>query len=137
MLNNYDDIKHLTRPQYDDLHPMSMSDRAAQFSPFVALVGYGDAVAETARLTDSRIELTEDGINELNTNLNRLLDNLDEQPEIKVTYFVPDENKSGGRYVDKVGVVRIYDSCSNELVFTDGARVAVSDMYSLVLIIEE
>ncbi len=137
MLNNYDDIKHLTRPQYDDLHPMSMSDRVAQFSPFAALVGYGDAVAETARLTDSRIELTEDGINELNTNLNRLLDNLDEQPEIKVTYFVPDENKSGGRYVDKVGVVRIYDSYSNELVFTDGARVAVSDMYSLVLIIEE
>ena len=69
MPDNYDDIKHLTRPQYDDLHPMSMSDRAAQFSPFAALVGYGDAVAETARLTDSRIELTEDEINELNANL--------------------------------------------------------------------
>lgn len=135
MTDNYDDIKHLTRPQYDDLHPMSMSDRAAQFSPFAALVGYGDAVAETARLTDSRIELTEDEINELNTNLNRLLDNLDEQPEIRVTYFVPDEKKSGGKYVDKVGVVRIYDSYANELVFMDGARVAVSDMYSLVLII--
>lgn len=137
MPDNYDDIKHLTRPQYDDLPPMSMSDRAAQFSPFAALVGYGDAVAETARLTDSRIELTEDEINELNTNLNRLLDNLDEQRSIKVIYFVPDEKKSGGKYVDKIGVVRIYDSYSNELVFTDGARVAVSDMYSLVLIIEE
>lgn len=137
MPDKYDDIKHLTRPQYDDLHPMSMSDRAAQFSPFAALVGYGDAVAETARLTDSRIELTEDEINELNANLNRLLDNLNEQPKIKVTYFVPDEKKSGGKYVDKVGVVRIYDSYANELVFTDGARVAVSDMYSLIMIIEE
>ncbi len=137
MNSQYDNIKHLTRPQYDDLHPMSMSDRAAQFSPFAALVGYGDAVAETARLTDSRIELTEDEINELNVSLNRLLDNLDEQPEIKVTYFVPDEKKSGGKYVDKVGVVRIYDSYANELVFTDGARVTVSDMYSLVMIIEE
>lgn len=132
MPNNYDDIKHLTRPQYDDLHPMSMWDRAAQFSPFAALVGYDDAVAETARLTDSRIELTEDGINELNANLNRLLDNLDEQPEIKVTYFVPDEKKSGGKYVDKVGVVRIYDSYANELVFTDGARISVADMAKLV-----
>lgn len=137
MPDNYDDIKHLTRPQYDDLHPMSMSDRAAQFSPFAALVGYGDAVVETARLTDNRIELTEDEINELNASLNRLLDNLDEQRSIKVTYFVPDEKKSGGKYIDKVGVVRIYDSYANELVFTDGARVAVSDMYSLVLIIEE
>ena len=110
MTDNYDDIKHLTRPQYDDLPPMSMSDRAAQFSPFAALVGYDDAVAETARLTDSKVELTEDEMSELNANLNRLLDSLDEQPEISVTYFVPDEKKSGGKYVEKQGVVRIFDS---------------------------
>ncbi len=123
MLNNYDDIKHLTRPQYDDLPPMSMSDRAAQFSPFAALVGYDNAVAETARLTDSRAELTEDEINELNANLNRLLDSLDEQRSIRVTYFVPDEKKSGGKYVNKIGVVRIYDSYAQELVFMDGVRI--------------
>ena len=125
MTDTYDDIKHLTRPQYDDLHPMSMHDRAAQFSPFAALVGYGDAVAETARLTDSRAELTEDEISELNANLNQLLDSLDEQPQIIVTYFVPDEKKSGGRYEDKVGIVRIFDSCSQELVFTDKTRINV------------
>ena len=125
MHDNYDDIKHLTRPQYDDLHPMSMHDRAAQFSPFAALVGYGDAVAETARLTDSRAELTEVEISELNANLNQLLDSLDEQPQISVTYFVPDEKKSGGRYEDKVGIVRIFDSCSQELVFTDKTRINV------------
>ena len=136
MIDNYDDIKHLTRPQYDDLHPMSMHDRAAQFSPFAALVGYDDAVAETARLTDSRIELTEDEISELNANLNRLLDSLDEQPQISVTYFVPDEKKSGGKYVEKVGVVRIYDEYSQELVFTDGVRIAVADMAALTFIDE-
>ena len=131
MPDNYDDIKHLTRPQYDDLHPMSMHDRAAQFSPFAALVGYDDAVAEIARLTDSKVELTEDETLELNANLNRLLDNVDEQPQISVTYFVPDEKKSGGKYVEKVGVVRIFDSYSQELVFTDGARIAVADMAKL------
>ena len=136
MIDNYDDIKHLTRPQYDDLHPMSMHDRAAQFSPFAALVGYDDAVAETARLTDSKLELTEDEMSELNANLNRLLDRLDEQPEISVTYFVPDEKKSGGKYVEKVGVVRIYDSYANELVFTDGVRIAVADMSALTFIDE-
>ena len=131
MIDNYDDIKHLTRQQYDDLHPMSMHDRAAQFSPFAALVGYDDAVAETARLNDSKAELTEDEMSELNANLNRLLDRLDEQPEISVTYFVPDEKKSGGKYVEKQGVVRIYDSYANELVFTDGVRIAVADMAKL------
>jgi hypothetical protein len=136
MPDNYDDIKHLTRPQYDDLHPMSMHDRAAQFSPFAALVGYDDAVAETARLTDSRAVLTEDEMSELNANLNRLLDSLDKQPEISVTYFVPDEKKSGGKYVEKLGVVRIYDSYANELVFTDGVRIAVADMSALTFIDE-
>ena len=136
MTDNYDDIKNLTRPQYDDLHPMSMHDRAAQFSPFAALVGYDDAVAETARLTDSRLELTEDEMSELNANLNRLLDSLDEQPQISVTYFVPDEKKSGGKYVEKVGVVRIYDSYVGELVFTDGVRIAVADMSALTFIDE-
>ena len=131
MPDNYDDIKHLTRPQYDDLHPMSMHDRAAQFSPFAALVGYDDAVSETARLTDSKAELTEDEMFELNANLNCLLDSLDEQPQISVTYFVPDEKKSGGKYVEKQGVVRIYDSYANELVFTDGVRIAVADMARL------
>ena len=131
MPDNYDDIKHLTHPQYDDLLPMSMSDRAAQFSPFAVLVGYDDAVAETARMTDSRAELTEDEMSELNANLNRLLDSLDEQPQISVTYFVPDEKKSGGKYVEKVGVVRIFDSYSQELVFTDGVRIAVADMAKL------
>ena len=131
MNDNYDDIKHLTRPQYDDLHPMSIHDRAAQFSPFAALVGYDDAVAETARLTDSKLELTEDEMSELNANLNRLLDNVDEQPQISVTYFVPDEKKSGGKYVEKQGVVRIFDSYSQEIVFTDGVRIAVADMAKL------
>ena len=131
MLDDYDDIKHLTRPQYNDLHPMSMHDRAAQFSPFAALVGYDDAVAETARLTDSRAVLTADEMFELNANLNRLLDRLDEQPEISVTYFVPDERKSGGKYVDKVGVVRIFDSYSQELVFMDKSRINIQDIISI------
>ena len=136
MTDNYEDIKHLTRPQYDDLHPMSMHDRAAQFSPFAALVGYDDAVAETARLTDNRAVLTEDDIFELNANLNRLLDSLDEQPQISLTYFVPDEKKSGGKYVEKLGVVRIYDSYAGELVFMDGVRIAVADMSALTFIDE-
>ena len=77
------------------------------------------------------LELTEDEMSELNANLDRLLDILNEQPEISVTYFVPDEKKSGGKYVEKVGAVRIYDSYVGELVFTDGVRIAVADMAKL------
>lgn len=134
MNNNYDDIKYLSRPQYDEFPPMSMHDRAAQFSPFAALVGYDDAVAETARLTDSKIELTEDQAADLNDKMNMLLDRISEQPEIKVTYFVPDEKKSGGRYVDKQGIVRIFDEYSQELVFMDKVRINIRDIIDLVII---
>ena len=97
MKDKYDNIKHLTRPQYDDFPPMSINDRAAQFSPFAALVGYDDAVSETARLTDSRRVLTDDKEKQLNESLNSIIDSLDSQPIVAVTYFVPDEKKSGGR----------------------------------------
>lgn len=134
MLEQYNEIMHDHRPHYADFPEMSASDRAAQFSPFAALVGYDDAVDETARLTDSRIDLTDDEQATLNTNLNRLLGLLEDYlPTVTVTYFIPDERKSGGRYVNKTGEVRIYDSCENALVFTDGERIAVSDIYSLTL----
>ena len=45
-----------------------------------------------------------------------------------MTYFVPDERKSGGSYQVKSGIVRIYDSYANELVFMDKTRITVEDM---------
>ena len=128
MYDNYYDIKQFSRPHYDDHPQMSISDRAAQFSPFAALTGYDAAVDETARYTEIREELTEDEVNKLNDDLNRL--------EIRVTYFVPDKRKSGGSYQTKTGIVRIYDGYTNELVFMDKTRIAVEDM-CLVEFVEE
>ncbi len=56
---NYEDIIHLphhvspTRPQ------MPLQDRAAQFSPFAALTGHDEAIQETARLMEYRVEFEE------------------------------------------------------------------------------
>ena len=135
-MRNYDDIKHLSRPQYPDLPPMSIHDRAAQFSPFAALVGYEDAVEETARLTDSRREMEQDEINELNRQLQELAEKLSERPKIRVTYFIRDKKKEGGRYSSKIGNARTIDQAENRIVFTDGESVPVKDMYSVVFIEE-
>jgi hypothetical protein len=135
-MKNYDDIKNMTRPQYPDLPPMSVHDRAAQFSPFAALVGYEDAVAETERLTDSRREMEQDEINELNARLQELSDRLGDRPKVRVTFFIRDKKKDGGRYASKVGNVRTIDQYNNVILFTDGASVPVRDMYSIVFIEE-
>ena len=135
-MRNYDDIINLSRPQYHDLPPMSIHDRAAQFSPFAALVGYDAAVEEKARLTDSRREMEEDEINELNRQLSELNKRLSERPRIRVTYFIRDRKKEGGRYSSKVGNARTIDQAENRIIFTDGESVPVKDMYSVVFIEE-
>ena len=105
MNGKYDEIMGLphhvskTRPQ------MPMSDRAAQFAPFAALTGYDSAIKETGRLTDERIELDEGALTALNMRYQLLMDALDEEPEVEITYFKPDERKAGGAYVTATGAV--------------------------------
>lgn len=136
-VDNYDDIIDLERPVYDDYPPMSVSDRAAQFSPFAALVGYDDIVEETARYTGSMEELTEDEEAQLNSVLHELLDRIDERPEVRVLHFVPDEKKSGGRYELMTGNVRIIDEYEKSLVFTDGERISIGLIKELTFPEEE
>ncbi len=47
----YDDIINLSRPVITNHPPMSRSARAAQFSPYAALVGHKDLITQTE--TDS------------------------------------------------------------------------------------
>ncbi|MCD7729116.1 MAG: YolD-like family protein [Clostridia bacterium] len=107
-------------------HPqMSVADRAAQFSSFAALKGHGEAIEEAARVTQGKVELTEDEQAELDVKLGILGGVLQQKPQITVTYFKPDEVKSGGSYLKKTGRLAKIDYYRRELVFEDGASVAV------------
>ena len=121
----YDDIINLPHPT-SARHPrMPMADRAAQFSPFAALSGHGAAVRETARLTDRKIELTEDEKAVLDEKLRLLLDT---GGEAVFTYFLPDEKKSGGAYVTAAGRVKKLDPQSRRIILTGGAVIPVEDI---------
>ena len=132
-MKKYDDIINHSRPRYDDLPPMPVHDRAAQFSPFAALVGYDAVIDETARLTDSKRELTEDEEREMNASLCLLMDSIAKHPKVTVTYFVPDERKSGGSYREKTGIVRGFNENENTLVFADGTVIPVMNLHSITL----
>ena len=127
-MTEYDDIIDLPRPKSKH-EPMPMSDRAAQFSPFAALTGYDAAIAETARLTDQRIELSDEERAELDYK-QQYLATLD-APTVTVTYFIPDERKSGGAYVTHTGVLKRVDEVERMVVFKDGLRVPLDEVMDI------
>ena len=127
-MTEYDDIIDLPRPKSKH-EPMPMSDRAAQFSPFAALTGYGDAIDETARLTDRRIELSEEERAELDYK-QQYLATLD-APTVTVTYFVPDEKKSGGAYSTVTGFLKRIDEYERVLMLTDGRKIQLDAIFDI------
>ena len=119
MNEKYKDMLHLPHP-VSATHPrMALQDRAAQFSPFAALAGYDDALRETARRTDRFVELDEDRKQELDRQISYLQQHLLDTVPVKIIYFVPDEKKEGGAFVQKTGYVKKLDSYQKTILLTD------------------
>ena len=127
----YDDIIDLPHPTSAKHPRMPMADRAAQFSPFAALVGHGAAIRETARLTDRKIELTEDEKAVLDEKLGLLNA---AGGEAVFTYFLPDERKDGGTYVTAAGRIKKLDRLERRVILTDGSLIPVEDILEIELL---
>lgn len=128
MKSKYQDIIHLPHKQSSTRPHMPVADRAAQFAPFAALVGYDDAVKETARLTDSRRELSDGALEQLNAKLNYIQEHLDDQPEVTITYFQADSRKSGGAYLTCTGIVKRVDDYEHTVLMQDGREIFIDDI---------
>ena len=114
------------------VHPqMSMEDRAAQFSPFAALTGYGDVILETQRLTDEKVELDEEALALLDEKYQILMCRMEEQPVVQITYFQPDERKEGGSYVTVTGVVRRVDDVMRKITMQDGNEIEMGEILNV------
>ena len=130
-MRDYSDIINMPHHVSKNRPQMSMHDRAAQFAPFAALTGYDDAIVETGRLTDKKIELSEEALDLLNVKYQILLAHLADNAEIILTYFVPDKNKSGGAYVEKQGVVKRLDTFERHIVLCDGTKISMDDILTM------
>ena len=130
-MGKYDDILRLPRPVSKAHPPMPLAARAAQFSPFTALTGYEDVIAETARLTDERIELGEGDVQAINDRIVFLMEHLSDHPEITVVYFVPDEKKAGGRYVSAQGPLRKIRAYEQEIELQSGEVIPIRHILSI------
>ncbi len=118
-------------PKY---HPrMDAYSRAAQFAPFKALIGYEDDIKETSRLTDKKIEISEDKKKQMNENLFFLKGNIKEKWIVTLTYFVPDSKKEGGIYQEYEGIIKAINETNHTLIFTSGKKIQFDDIYQIHL----
>lgn len=130
-MNNYDDIINLEHYE-PKRHPrMSIESRSAQFAPFAALTGHNDAIKETERLTTKRIELS-DFDKELINNKLLLIDKLkSEKPLITFTYFIYDNKKSGGKYIDITGIVKRIDLINSIIYLTNNVNIPIDEILDI------
>ena len=133
MSGPYDDIMDLPHPASKSHPRMSIHDRAAQFSPFAALTGHSAAIAETGRLTASRITLDESEMARVDAALQRLQELLPSRPTASITYFVPDERKAGGSYQTVTGTVRRIDTVNGVLLLTDQRAIPIPDILDVAI----
>ena len=128
---NYEDIINL--PHHTSTkHPrMTKSARAAQFSPFAALTGYDAAIKETGRLTDKKIELTEEEKLILNNKLLTINNNLKNNPKVNITYFERDKTKEGGKYLSYTGTIKKIDMIELAITLTDKTKININEIIDI------
>ena len=105
-------------PYHSSRKRMSAHDRAAQFSSFDALKGYDEEVEETARTTDVAFLMDEDERMRINELLNQF--RTQKNPDVLLTYFVPDERKPGGKYYTAHCELMQQNTERKELLLSDG-----------------
>ena len=116
---SYEDILYRAHPVSSRRAAMSMTDRAAQFAPFAALVGHEAMIQETARLTEPLAELTESAQAELDWVLRSLRPGM----QVRGVYFLADSRKEGGAYLPCSGRLKKVDAYAQCLIFEDGTAV--------------
>jgi alpha-acetolactate decarboxylase len=130
-IEDYKDIINLPRHVSKKRGQMPISNRAAQFAPFAAVVGHDAAIEETSRYTAQKKELDEMEKGIIDENLRQIYSWLPQKREIKIVYFEKDKSKAGGCYVERIGCVKKIDSYNGEVIFFDGQKIDIEDIYSI------
>ena len=127
-IHDYSDILHVPRPEPKYHKRMPLADRAAQFSPFAALTGFYGVIEETGRTTDKKMALDEREKERINRQLNYLNNQINSHPRVKITYFLPDKTKDGGKYVVTSGRIRKINEYENCIILQNGVKINFDDI---------
>ena len=112
---------------------MTVHNRAAQFAPFAALVGYDELVRDAAGmlLNDRRIFLDEDRKYILDEKVKILREHLKEQPEIIIIYYDESAGIKGGGYLTISGKLKKIEEYPTEFIMCDGMRISADNVLEI------
>lgn len=113
----------MPRPASPKRKRMPAENRAAQFAPFAALTGYDGEIQEVCRFTDERFLPGEDLLAELERKLNIL--RVRENPYAELLYFVPDDVKAGGAFLNACGNVLAVDPIAYTVFMEGGIHIPI------------
>lgn len=130
-MGKYDDIINLPYQKSTKYPHMSNYDRAAQFSPFAALVGHDEAIKETARQTDKKIELSEYEKSILDEKFQIVMDNIGNDKLFTFEYFVKDSKKEGGLYRSITGSIKTVDTVNRLVILRDYTSISIADIIDI------
>ena len=131
MMDKYKDIINLPHHVSQNHKPMDKINRAAQFAPFAALVGYEEAIKEKERTVDKKIILTNEEKEKISNILSYINLNIKNEIKVSITYFIKDKVKDGGSYSIKEGIIRRIDEVNKEVIFKDKTKIKINDIYEI------
>lgn len=130
-IHRYDDIVNCPYIKSKRHQPMSNLERAAQFAPFSALTGHKELINETERETYKKRILDESQIDILNKQLNKIIVDIKQHPQVMITYFKSDTKKFGGEYITVTNKVKKVDDYYKIVIMEDNTKIAMKDIYKI------
>jgi len=130
-MKNYDDIINMPHYVSKKRPQMPMENRAAQFAPFSALTGYSDKIKETSRIVDKKIDLSDEEKNTINEKILLLRDNIKDNTQVSITYFIKDKKKDGGSYITTIDIIKKIDMYNKLIILESGIKILFDDVYNI------
>lgn len=127
-MEKYKDIINLKNPTSKKYPRMSIEKRAAQFSPFAALTGFEEKIIETKRLTQTKIDLTDEYKLILNE---KIIEKHKNKIKTTITYFIKDKLKKGGKYIEEKGVIKKIDDYNKQIILENNKKISIIDIIDI------
>ena len=135
-MGKYDDIINLPHHESKNHPRMSNSNRAAQFAPFAALVGFSESIRKSEEILDDYALLSEDMKSEIEDALKKLSLKIKENPLVEVTYFEKKNTENKGKYLKFTGKIKKFDEFDRKIIFINRKTIYIKDIYNIKEIYE-